>query len=86
MQKDDTTPRDYTFNAAEVLEHRQLLMDIELLLNPFQDGLYNEHDSCQTQIVGAALAKEARSKLMDVCEWMEWMEIKAEKMGVHNEH
>jgi len=79
MRGNDTTPRDYVFNAAETLKHRELLMDIEILLKPFHEDLYNEDDSCQTQILGAALAKEAHTKLMEVCEWMEWMEIEAEK-------
>ncbi len=67
------------YTAAEILENHLLLMDVELLLKPFMGSLYDDNDSCDTQTVGEALARDARRKLLIVCEWLEEMHIEAEK-------
>lgn len=66
--------------AAEIMENRQRLFDIEILLNQFRaDGIYTEDDSFATQVVGQALAGAGIDKLLEVCQWMEQLHDRAEQ-------
>ncbi len=72
--------------AAEILKNRELLMDIELLLNPLRGSLYDNDDSCETKVVRAALANSARVNLLTVLAWLEDLNDEAdarESGGLH---
>ncbi|WP_152206801.1 hypothetical protein [Marinobacter changyiensis] len=67
------------YTGAEILKNRELLMDIELLLNPLRGSLYDNDDDCETKVVGAALANSAHTHLLTVLAWLEDMQDKAEE-------
>jgi hypothetical protein len=74
------------FNAEEILKNRLILMDLELLLNPFRDTLYGHDDSAEIKVVGPALANAARENLLNVLGWLEELNDEAEQResgGLH---
>lgn len=72
--------KDYKFDAAEVQEHRDALMGIEILLNQLYSRRLYEMEAAETEIVVQALATDSKARLDKALEWLERMQEQAEEM------